>query len=150
MEFIDDDEYDDHNGVQDAPPPLSPANQALSLVGMHEYRLGIETKTPMLDTLIYCAFRGWGVRLVPQMPGTLYVENFDLYHHCATLICHKRGPPPRTLVHRAKALKVWFAPVPTAKADLARDFWLHPKDKERTQKLLLKIREIQLLVHTDQ
>ncbi len=148
MEFVDDD-YD-YGGHVVSPleraavlSPVSPVTHAALLVGARDdHRIGMETKTPMLDTLIYCAVRGWGVHIMPETPSAFYFSNFELYHHCAALISRKHAPPPRTLTNRAKALKVWFMGVPTSNDEMARDFWVYPKDMKRAETLLRKVKEM--------
>jgi hypothetical protein len=75
------------------------------------------SKTPILQTLIYCAINKHGLEIIKYDKFNhciiLKFHNFDQYYEKSRVICYKNVQAVST-VNRVKALKRWFISFPTA------------------------------------
>jgi hypothetical protein len=73
------------------------------------------TRCPILESLIYCAARKWGITLfrcdAANRKITFMVTDFDKYYSMSCAICSKERPSG-DLRSRLKTLKIWFVSVP--------------------------------------
>jgi len=77
------------------------------------------SKSPILDALVYCALKGWGVRITKNEGDDIRitVDDFQKYYACSAAICSKEHPT-EDQSSRIKALRRWFPDFP-AKQDEA-------------------------------
>jgi len=80
------------------------------------------SKSPVIETMAYCAVRQWGVSIVTNTPETmdqkaavvLLVSDFGQYYRFSRTICSKQHPT-KDLGARVKALRRWFVHFPKKK-----------------------------------
>jgi hypothetical protein len=124
---------------------LDPESQAVAKEIVGDIRLET-SKSPILDALVYCALKGWGMRIVKNEGDDIriHVDDFQKYYSCSAVICSKEHPT-EDQSSRIKALRRWFPDFP-AKQDevivLNRPFEVHvqrPASKDNKPK---KMRDI--------
>lgn len=91
--------------------PLSPLEEEVrKIVGT--FRVP-GSKTPVMDALICCALKGWGIRLTTEQGDDIrfYMDDYVRYSAFSALICSLTNP---TTDHsaRIKALRRWFSDLP--------------------------------------
>lgn len=99
-------------------PSLDPETFASVKQLVGDFRLDT-SKSPILDALIYCALKGWGMRLTKNEGDDIRitVDDFQQYYRCSAVICSKEHPTEDQAA-RIKALRRWFPDFP-AKQDEA-------------------------------
>lgn len=99
-------------------PSLDPAVYAAVRKVVGEIKLE-SSKSPILDALVYCALKGWGMRLTKNEGDDIRitVDDFQEYYRCSAVICSKEHPTEDQSA-RIKALRRWFPDFP-AKQDEA-------------------------------
>jgi hypothetical protein len=75
------------------------------------------SKSPIMDALVYCALKRWGIELIEESGDNIRfrVLDFQLYYKYSALICAKQNPT-EDKASRIKALKRWFPDFPTKRA----------------------------------
>jgi hypothetical protein len=72
------------------------------------------SKSPIVDALVYCALKKWGLELIEDKGDNIRFRVFDfhLYYKYSTIICAKQNPT-EDMAARIKALRRWFPDFPT-------------------------------------
>jgi len=72
------------------------------------------SKSPIVDALVYCALKKWGLELLEDKGDNIRFRVFDfhLYYRYSTIICAKQNPT-EDMAARIKALRRWFPDFPT-------------------------------------
>jgi len=72
------------------------------------------SKSPIVDALVYCALKKWGLELIEDKGDNIRFRVFDfhLYYRYSTIICAKQNPT-EDMAARIKALRRWFPDFPT-------------------------------------
>jgi len=72
------------------------------------------SKSPIMDALVFCALKGWGIKLLCDEGDDIkfHVTDLDEYYECSARICAKQHPTEDHAA-RVKALKRWFPNFPT-------------------------------------
>jgi len=112
----DNDDMDEELSGPTFDEPMRPAALVLTPEEQEELdqvHLGA-SKSPIMEALVYCALRGWGLHLVKNEPDDIRfrIDDFDKYYRCSAYICSKQNPTDDQS-SRIKALKRWFPDFPT-------------------------------------
>jgi len=72
------------------------------------------SKSPIIDALVYCALKGWGIELFKCQDEDIQfrLTDFSQYYERSAQICAKQNPTEDE-GSRIKALKRWFPDFPT-------------------------------------
>jgi len=72
------------------------------------------SKSPIIDALVYCALKGWGIELIKCQDEDIQfrLTDFSQYYDRSAQICAKQNPTEDE-GSRIKALKRWFPDFPT-------------------------------------
>jgi hypothetical protein len=99
------------------------------------------SKSPVMEALVFCALKGWGIHLIRNAGPdiTFKVDDFELYCKKSQQICSKQHPTSDRQA-RIKALKRWFPDFPNRRdVPQPTEFYISvAKDKDK----LTKIRKI--------
>lgn len=113
------------------------------------------SKSPIMQALVYCALRGWGLRLVKNEGDDVrfIVDDFAKYYRCSAYICAKQNPTDDQS-SRIKALKRWFPDFPTRREHEAlfeSSFEIHvQKGKDnKPKKIKMIIDEVRNLIEAE-
>lgn len=94
----------------------------------HRLRRLASSKSPIIEALVFCALKGWGIQLLTcnQNDISFKVTNFAEYYKMSARICSKQNPTEDE-ASRIKALKRWFPDFPTRRGrkDLDGEFIIH-------------------------
>jgi len=102
------------------------------------------SKSPIMDALVYCALKGWGLELVEQKGDHIQfrMTDFKRYYKYSALICAKQNPT-EDQASRIKALKRWFPDFPTKRAGkMDRSFLITVQKGNKRDNKPRKMREI--------
>jgi len=74
------------------------------------------SKSPVIDALVYCSVKGWGIHMESCSNDSIVfqVTDFNKYYQCSQSICSKLNPTD-DVGSRIKTLQRWFPDFPSHK-----------------------------------
>jgi len=81
------------------------------------------SKSPIIDALVFCALKGWGIKLLCNKGSDIKFQVMDLdkYYEYSAKICAKQNPT-EDQSSRVKALKRWFPDFPSKRDRVSDSF----------------------------
>jgi len=81
------------------------------------------SKSPIIDALVFCALKGWGIKLLHNKGSDIKFQVMDLdkYYEYSAKICAKQNPT-EDQSSRVKALKRWFPDFPSKRDRVSDSF----------------------------
>jgi len=101
------------------------------------------SKSPIIDALVFCALKGWGIKLLCDKGQEIkfHVTDVDKYYECSSKICAKQRPTEDPS-SRIKALKRWFPDFPSKRERTSDSFIISVTKGSRKDNKPLKLHKI--------